>query len=289
MPLAETEEDRLRYKVSHNHFEPGERVERGYNWPAETGDHYFKFGVAAQHGVEGQGVKLALNVMCDDVGEYKQTKIVQKVCEDYRNTVHPKFAQKVHYMQGAKGPPMHPDWAYGIKSITSDCTARSCILGYYQLDEQLPDQDLGRCTKVGRRNVTNQPRAFGTPSVRTDLAAPPGRRSVADLTNYGDECGAAALLNPQRFDNKGVPDREFLLRRTREELQQLVEASLGDEAAGDFDDIYENARNLFDDDMDLVSLDAFLYIYQQRIDTRVATKHAGPGGSTMILGKATTV
>merc|ERR1719355_282375 len=111
------------------------------------------------------------------------------------------------------------------RSITSDCTARSCILGYYALDEQLPDQDLGRCTKVGRRNMTKETRAFGVPSIRTDLEAPPGRRSVADLTNYGDECGAAALLNPQRFDNKGVPGREFLLRRPKEELQGLVEAS----------------------------------------------------------------
>jgi len=285
MSLSETAEHLAQYKKSHNHFEPGERVARGYNWPAETDDHYFRFGVAAQHGVEGQGVALALNVNCEDDGQYKTTKIVQKVCEDYRNTVHPKFAQKVHYMQGATGPPMDPNWAYGIKSITSDCTARSCILGYYSLDEQLPDQDLSRCTKVGRRNVTKEMRAFGTPSVRTDLAAPPGRRSVADMTNYGDECGAAALLNPQRFSDKGVPDREFLLRRPKEELQALVEAggySL-DEAAMDFDEIYDQAIDLFDDNIELVSLDAFLYIYTGRIDDRVSKRLAGAGGSTMSL------
>jgi len=289
MPLAESEETMKQYKKTHNHFEPGERVARGYDWPAETDNHYFRFGVAAQHGVEGQGVKLALNVNCEDDGQYKTTKIVQKVCEDYRNTVHPKFALKVHYMQGATGPPMHPNWSYGIKSITSDCTARSCILGYYQLDEQLPDQDLGRCTKVGRRNVTTQQRAFGTPSVRTDLAAPPGRRSVADLTNYGDECGAAALLNPQRFDDKGVPDREFLLRRPKEELQELIDACgyCLEEASMDFDDVYEQARDLFDDGIELVSLDAFLYIYQQKIDDRVSKRLAGPGG-TSLIGQAAT-
>jgi len=154
-------------------------------------------------------MKLALNCMAEDNGEFKKTKMVQRVCEDYRNVAHPKFAQKIHYMQGAKGPPMDPDWAYGVKSVTSDCTARSCILGYYSLAEQLPDQDLGRCTKAGRRNVTTEVRAFGTPSIRTDLEAPPGRRSVADLTNYGDEPGAAAVLNPQRFDNKGSRSRVF--------------------------------------------------------------------------------
>lgn len=240
---------------------------------------FFKFGVAAMHGGEdGSNMALALNVNAEDDGQYKKTKMVQKGAEDYRNTVNPKFAGKVHYMQGSTGPPMDPEWAYGIKSVSSDCTARSCIMGYYNLDEQLPDQDLGRCTKVGRRNVTKHTRAFGTPSVRTDTTAP-GRRSVADLTNYGDECGAAALLNPQRFDNKGVPDREFLLRRPKQELQELVDATgyTMEEASLDFDNIYEEARDLFDDGIDLVSLDAFLHIYTQRVDQRVSTTLSGTG------------
>jgi len=288
MAVKETEANRLQYKRSHNHFEPGERVQRTYNWPKETEDPFFRFGVGAMHGKpDGSNMKLALTVMAEDDGQYKSTKMVQKVCEDYRNTVHPKFATKIHYMQGDITKKMHPDWAYGVKSITSDCTARSCILGYYALDEQLPDQDLGRCTKEGRRNVTSQPRAFGLPSVRTDLEAPPGRRSVADLTNYGDECGAAALLNPQRFDNKGVPDREFLLRRPKEELRALVESggpSMA-EAALDFDTIHAQAQDLFDDGLEVVSLDAFLYIYTQKIDQRVSMVHSGTG---LGLGKAAT-
>lgn len=283
MAVKETDDVREQYKKTHNHFEPGERVQRKYNWPMETEDPFFRFGVGAMHGKpDGSNMKLALNVMAEDDGQYKSTKMVQKVCEDYRNTVHPKFAVKTHYMQGDIEKKMDPDWAYGVKSITSDCTARSCILGYYALDEQLPDQDLGRCTKEGRRNVTTQPRAFGLPSVRTDLEAPPGRRSVADLTNYGDECGAAALLNPQRFDNKGVPDREFLLRRKKDELRALVEAggpSMA-EAAMDFDNIHAQAQDLFDDGLELVSLDAFLYIYTGRIDQRVHTQLAGPGLQT---------
>jgi len=274
LALKETEEIRQQYKKTHNHFDPGERVDREYVWPESSKDEYFRFGVAAMHGApDGSNMKLALNCMAEDDGHYKQTKMVQKVCEDYRNVVRPKFQRKVHYMQGAKGPPMDPNWSYGIKSITSDCTARSCILGYYSLDEQLPDQDLGRCTKEGRRNVTKESRAFGVPSIRTDLEAPPGRRSVSDMTNYGDECGAAAVLNPQRFDHKGVPDREFLLRKTKEDLRQLVENSGMEEAAMDFDDIFEQAVDLFDDGRELVSLDAFLYIYTQKIDERVSRQH----------------
>lgn len=274
-----SEEHRQQYRKSHNSFDPGERIARGYTWPEQANGEYFRFGVKAAHGVEGAGVKLALNCMAEDDGHFKSTRMVQKVCEDYRNTVHPKFASKVHYVQGATGPPMDPAHAYGIKSITSDCTARSCILGYYSLDEQLPDQDLARCTKAGRRNVTAETRAFGTPSVRTDLEAPPGRRSVADWTNYGDECGAAALLNPQRFDDKGVPDREFLLRRPKEELQSLIDAGgyCLEEASMDFEEIWEQARDLFDDGVELVSLDAFLYVFTQKLDNSVAQRLGGIG------------
>lgn len=267
------------YKRSHNRFEPGERAERAYTWPKEVDDPWFKFGVPAAHGIEGAGMKLALNCMAEDDGSYKKTKMVQRVCEDYRNVAHPPFARKIHYMQGAKGPPMDPDWAYGIKSVTSDCTARSCILGYYKLSEQLPDQDLGRCTKVGRRNYTTEARAFGIPSIRTDLEAPPGRRSVADMCNYGDEPGAAAVLNPQRFDNKGIPDREFLLRRPKEEIQALVESMGQNDAAMDFHDIWDEAVDLFDDGHPSASLDAFLFVYSKKIDEKVSTKHMAKSAS----------
>jgi hypothetical protein len=276
----DSEEVRLQYKKSHNHFDPGERIERNYNWPEASKDEFFRFGTSSDQLKDGAGSKMALNLMCEDDGSFKQTKMVQKVAEDYRNVVQPKFAAKVHHMQGPNGPPMDPDWAYGVKSITSDCTARSCILGYYSVDEQLPDQDLGRCGKPGRRNVTGEQRAFGVPSVRTDLACPPGRRSVADLTNYGTECGAAAVLNPQRFDDRGIPDREFLLRRAKEQLRSLVDACGGgmNAASLDYDEIWEQAVNLFDDGIELVSLDAFLHIYSQKVDNNISTRLAGPCG-----------
>jgi hypothetical protein len=272
----ENEEDRVRYRKTHNHFAPGERVDRNYDWPKETLGEHHRFGQKAAQGIEGAGAKAALDCMIDDDGRFKKTRMVQKVCEDYRNTVHTKIGAAVHQLQGAKGPPVDPDFAHGIKSITSDFTARSCILGYYHLDEQLPDQDLGRCTKIGRRNVTRETRAFGVPSVRTDWRAPE-RRSVADITNYGNECGAAALLNPQRFDDRGVPDREFLHRRPKDELRTLVEDSgmCRGKAFMDFDDMWEQAVLLFDDGLELVSLDAFLYIYSQQIDMSVSKRLTG--------------
>merc|ERR1712187_412068 len=159
---------------------------------------------------------------------------------------------------------------YGIASSTSAYTARSCIMGYYPLEEQLPDQDLGLCTKPGRRNVTTETRAFGVPSIRTDVSAPPpGRKSVADIVNYGDECGCAALLNPQRFDAKGVPDAEFLVRRPKDELRDIVD-NVSYDMGEDFDDLFDQAVQLFDDGIEMVSLDAILYVHQQQIDTQVA-------------------
>jgi len=100
--------------------------------------------------------------------------------------------------------------------------------------------------------------------------------------------GAAALLNPQRFDNKGVPDQEFLLRRPKEELSDLVNAGgyCLEEASMDFDEIWEQALDLFEDGIELVSLDAFLYIFTQRIDKRVSTQLAGPAGP---MGQPATV
>jgi len=272
----DTEEVRQMYRKTHNNFAPGERIARDYNWPEETMDPNFRFGQGNGQAQEGAGAKGVLDWGLDDDGNLKTSKLVQKSLEDFRSVQHAPFAAKIHVKQGATGPPCGPDKRYGVKSGVSDYTAASCIKGYYSLEEQLPDEDLGRCVKVGRRNVTAETRAFGVPSVRTDIPAPPpGKRSCADTCSYGDECSAAALLNPQRFDNRGVPDRDFLVRRPKEELRSLVENS-GVEGV-DFEELWEECLGLFDDGKPLVSLDAMLYIQTSKIDERVATLHSGPG------------
>ncbi|CAK9028341.1 unnamed protein product [Durusdinium trenchii] len=55
------EEHRLLYKYTHNNFNPGERIERKYRWPAETKDSRFRFGHGlgqAQEQCDGLGPKL---------------------------------------------------------------------------------------------------------------------------------------------------------------------------------------------------------------------------------------
>ena len=72
-----------------------------------------------------------------------------------------------------------------------------------------PDLDLGKCVKVGARNVPRSEkdldRAFGCPTIRTDI---PGKKqkSVADYQNYGDEKEAVDLLFPATFTEIGVDE-----------------------------------------------------------------------------------
>jgi len=278
----DSEEARQLYKRTHHNYLPGERINRNYNFPEETKGENFRFGKDNFQSAEGVGAKAALSMQNEDDGTLKRTKFVQRASEDYRNVAHCKIGKRTNLKQGSAGPPMPPGHRYGVKSISSDFTARSCILGYYPLEAQLPDQDLGCCTKPGRRNVTMQTRAFGVPSVRTDVPAPPpGRKSVADPCNYGDECGAAALLGPQRFDNKGVPDSDFLIRRTKEELRSLIESCSYD-LGEDFDELFEEAVNLFDDGVPLVSLDAILYLHNQQIDAQVSRRLTASASAPMI-------
>lgn len=273
--VPDDEAARSLYRRTHNNYQPGERLSRNYSLPAEAMEKSFRFGLREERTADGAGMSMALNSDLDDDGAVRRTRLVQRTAEDYRHVQHPKLFQKTHPKQGAKGPPVPADFAHGIKSTVSEYTAGSCLKGYYALEDQLPDRDLGRCVKPGRRNVTTESRAFGLPSVRTDVAPPPlAQRSVADPVSYGDEPGAAALLAPQTFDDRGVADREFLIRRGKEELRELLEgANLHQHL--DFEELWERALELFDDDMPLVSLDALLHLQSGIIEERVGQRTRG--------------
>lgn len=270
----DSEEVKAMYRKTHNCFAPGEQTHRGYLWPAETQAPSFRFGMGLADAVSGAGARAVLNWDVDDEGNLKKTRMVQKVCEDYRDVDHYPLSKKRHMKQGAYGPPLPEEHRFGIKSSISDYTAKTCIQGYYALEDQLPDQDLGRCTKPGRRNVTTETRAFGVPSVRTDIPAPPpSKRSIAANMSYGDECSAAAVLNPQRFDARNVPDRDFLVRRPKDELRALVRSGM---PGVDFEQLWTEALDLFDDDLPLVSLDALLYLQSGKIEQQVARSLSMP-------------
>lgn len=271
--LPEKEAIRQRYVKTHGNFAPGEMFTREYNWPEEAKEEHFRFGVKQTSGDDrsGNGGRMALAWDLDDDGNYPKTRFIQRTSEDYRSVVHPKLARKRNYQQGKA--PVSPNHVYGIKSMSSEVTARSCILGYYSLNEQLPDQDLGRCIKPGRRNVTAESRAFGTPSVRADIPALPiEKRSLADCQNYGDEVGAQALICPQRFLSQGVPDRDYLLRRPKEEIKSLFATAGYKFSEEDFDEIWDASVKLFEDDIPRASLDSFMFVYSDWINEHIKTE-----------------
>lgn len=274
--LPETEAVHNTYVKTHGNFASGEMAVRNYEWPkAITGNPHFRFGIAEQTlpGRKGNGAKSALNMDLDDDGSQPRTRVVQRTSEDYRHVASDQLAVGKNMMQGK--PPLPHDHAHGIKCIGSDASAGEVIRGYYARHEQMPDKDLGVCLTEGKRNlVEDEERSFGVPSVRTDLSAmgkAPAvhRRSVADTMNYGDEVGASALLRPQRFELQGVPDTEFLHRRPKEELQGIVIGAGYKFEDVDFNGIYDKAASLFEDDLNLVSLDAFMYVYSGWINEHV--------------------
>jgi len=280
--VPETEDNHSRYVKTHGNFAPGEMYARKYEWPKEiTENPHFRFGLAEATlpGRKGNGAKSALNMDLDDDGGQPTTRVVQRTSEDYRHVANDHLAVAKNMMQGR--PPLPPDHAHGIKSIGTDITAGEAIRGYYGRHEQMPDKDLGKCLIEGKRNlVLDEERAFGVPSVRNDLAdcgkAPLSeRRSVADTMNYGDEVGASALLRPQRFELQGVPDLEFLHRRPKDELKGIVLGAGYKFEDADFDGLYDKAVALYEDDLNMASLDAFMYVYSAWINDHVrATQNA---------------
>uniref|UniRef100_A0A8C7NYC9 EF-hand domain-containing protein n=1 Tax=Oncorhynchus mykiss TaxID=8022 RepID=A0A8C7NYC9_ONCMY len=67
---------------------------------------------------------------------------------------------------------------------------------------------------------TTDYRMYGTPTVRTDLAAPRIKR-VSDSTNYGDQTTAFDLLYPALHSLRGVHKEHFFCPRTKEEIADI--------------------------------------------------------------------
>jgi hypothetical protein len=267
----ETPAQKDQYVFTHGSYDPGQMIDRKYNWPKDEAGQpidpkNFAFGLKDKlHSSET--AKAALSMDRDGDGNYPHTRIVPLTAEAYREVALDPLGRAKNNMQGKQ--PLKPDHAYGIKCIGSDTTVGDCLRGWYSEPEQMPEFDLGKCQKVGRRNVPDGDRAFGVPSIRADITKPE-RRSCADTQNYGDEAGASALLHPQRFELMGVPDEDFLLRRDKDEMKSILDAA--GIPTPHFDMLFETAVQLFDDGKSLVSLDAYLYVTSNLINDQVAKR-----------------
>lgn len=99
-------------------------------------------------------------------------------------------------------------------------------MGEPSLKELVPDADLGKCVKPGSRNIVRRPqdadRAFGCPSVRTDIPMKQFK-SVADHQNYGDEPEAIDILFPASNAEIGIQQSDFLQLKPKVEIRTLFE------------------------------------------------------------------
>jgi len=147
--------------------------------------------------------------------------------------------------------PVPKDFVFGIKNTTSGedvWNAAKCLAGEPSEKELLTDSDLGRCVKPGSWNQVRRPedqnRAFGCPTIRTDIPFKE-KRSVADYNNYGDEPEAVDLLFPSTFTEIGISEYDFQMPRARQDIKLLFERIGFTYKVGKFNAIYNRAKDIY--------------------------------------------
>jgi len=226
------------YIRSHGSFGPGEQRVRGYGAHVKPG-HRFGVGVGSKIALNGASHGVAGAMKSAPLEEHR---ITSKRVEDFKSmAAHLGRAQNLGHGHRLRLDHTH---AYGKKSLRTgeDWDAKACMQGSYERDEQGPDPDLGTTHTPGFRNQTTLTRAFGVPTVRSDLVAY-GRKSIADNQNYGDDVNAEFLLYPGPFSAMGVEDDDFSKARGFPELAAMfasVDPSLTQEM---LENAWAQARN----------------------------------------------
>lgn len=227
------------YKRSHGNYAPGEQKNRNYKWyvdPVTT-----RFGIA--------GENIALNGVSRDVAEVlsgageTQSIINTKQVEDYRN-MGDTLGKSKNLGQNSAARPW--DLAYGKPGASGrgpgGWGTAQLLKGKYSTDEQQPDIDLGKSITPGFRNISLEDRAYGCPSIRTDLPrGDPMKRSVSDSQNYGDDVPAADLISPPAFSDMAIDALALQEQRDKDRMRSLfskIGVKLEDEV---FDAIFVDA------------------------------------------------
>ncbi|CAM9156332.1 unnamed protein product [Ectocarpus sp. 4 AP-2014] len=206
---------------------PGEQRRRGYIWDVDIENHRF-----------GRPGSLA-SPLCLDSGS-EPSRLVSKKLDDFRETQDTlgRANNLGHDPRNQLGKHVYGKEA--VKRGPNEWDARSCVEGNYSWAEQQPDNDLGKSITPGFRNAIAEGRAFGVPSIRSDIQ-PYAQRSVADTQNYGDDSSARHLVNPSQFSQFGIEDSEFFVNRGKVELRALFESIGQSFSAEVFQSIWENA------------------------------------------------
>lgn len=222
--FPETTEDSLKgtelYRKSHGAYDVGEQRRRNYEWSVDPTT--YRFG--------RKGATIALNGVSHEVHQALQSDltnpapvVTNKRVSDFRRS------QDVIGMPRSLGQGLDkltPDHTFGMPSNRGrqgDWDAAQCLRGEYTIDQQMPDRDLGKSITPGFRNSTHEARAFGVPSIRTDLPVNTSiRRSIADNQNYGDAPAARELIAPPDYADLAISGSDFDMLRPCAEIEPLL-------------------------------------------------------------------
>jgi hypothetical protein len=231
-------DDEAMYKKSHGSIAPGEQKNRDYSWQkAQIDPKKYRFGIKTTvPGAEGMGTSLCLHPELDE--NVPRSVITTKEVEEMRNAMVDHLGKPRH--SGSAPTDLPEDHVFGITFKKENENARDVIQGNYSIEDQQPDRDLGKPVNYGWHNITPEERAFGVPTVRSDIRIPI-RRSVADAQNYGDDCSSKELLYPEEFASRGIKDEEFILPRCQKEIREIFE-TIGYQVTNEtFDWIWQDA------------------------------------------------
>ncbi len=167
------------YKKTHGNYDPGEQKQRSYNWGGINAltQKFGKFEPKLLNGAAQAAHAERFE------GEFPKTTIVQKTVEDHKAVTHEHLGKSKNLGTGSQ---LDDGRSFGMPSVkvgSLSWNAAKCIHGEPTEKELKRDDDLGRSTKMGCRNVVrceeDADRVFGCPSIRTDIPFKE-KRSMAD-------------------------------------------------------------------------------------------------------------
>lgn len=210
------------YKRSHGSYGVGEQKRRGYSWKINPDE--IRFGVKGDT-IAYNGVSRNIaEVLCPSAEDTESVIGTSKV-EEHR-MMGDLLGKTRDLGQGSKA--RTEQFVYGLpsaytKKSKSQWSAIDTIKGRYRAEDLVVDPDLGKSITPGFRNITLESRAYGCPSLRSDIPVPV-HRSVADPQNYGDEASASELINPRALAGSTIDMAELEVPRSRSSIQALFKS-----------------------------------------------------------------
>jgi hypothetical protein len=251
------------YIRSHGSYGPGQQRNREYKWDQSAVDpNVHRFGKVEKEMLKN-GVQLCLDPKKDD--GVAKTRITAKQVEDIKG-MKDHLGRSRNLGHGNRG--LGQAHVFGVKGTLDQWDAQMCIAGDYSAGEQAPDTDLGTSATPGWRNVAVEKRAFGCPTLRTDVPKP-GARSISDNQNYGDDVNAQFLLYPPQFSTAGVEDEDFAEARSQADIREMFENIGYRLSEREFQQVWNDAATNYDLNSDgIVSVEEFRSALNKWMDNR---------------------